>query len=128
MDFLLELVVLLVEFVFEVFLELVCGELGDLFDWLEPTTQSRLLAAFACFVAGAAVGLLSGVAWPDRLLPAPRTPGFSLVAGPLFSGYAMHAWGVFRREGGHATSSLATFWGGAAFALGAALGRFVVVA
>jgi hypothetical protein len=128
MDFLLELVVLLVEFVFELFIELVFGELGDLFGWLEPSTQSKLLAALAYFVVGAAVGLLSAVAWPDRLLPAPRTPGFSLVAGPLLSGYAMHTWGVFRREGGHSTSSLATFWGGAAFALGAALGRFVVVA
>jgi hypothetical protein len=102
--------------------------MSDLFDWLDPSTQSNLLAALAYFVAGAAVGLLSGVVMPDRLLPRPQTPGFSLIGGPLFSGYAMHAWGTLRRERGHATSSLATFWGGAAFALGAALGRFVLVA
>jgi hypothetical protein len=47
---------------------------------------------------------------------------------PLACGVAMHVWGGLRRERGQAPSSLATFHGAASFALGAALGRFVLVA
>ena len=124
----LEIVWLLLEIVLEGVGELIFGGCSELFDSLDASTQSALLAALAYFIVGAAVGLFSGIALPDRLLPRPRTAGFSLIGGPLVSGCAMHAWGSFRREGGHDTSSLATFWGGAAFALGAALGRFVLVA
>jgi hypothetical protein len=115
------------EFLLEVFGELVLGGLGELADGLDRSTQEALWSAFLCFVAGVALGLLSAVALPRRVLPTPRTPGLSLLFSPLASGLVMREWGAHRREGGHATSGLATFWGGASFALGAALGRFVMV-
>jgi hypothetical protein len=117
----------IVWFVLEVVLEVVGDALWDIGS-LDPSTRDALFATFLCFATGAAVGLGSGLVLPDRLLPKPRTAGLSLVASPLLSGVAMHAWGTLRRERGHALSPLATFHGGAAFALGAALGRFVLVA
>lgn len=115
------------ELLLELLGELVFGGLGDLVDGLDPSTREALWSAFLCFVAGVALGLLSAFALPRRILPTPRTPGFSLVLGPVGSGLVMREWGAYRREGGHATSGLATFYGGASFALGAALGRFVMV-
>lgn len=117
---------------FEIGLE-IAGDLifevgGAVCDSLDPSARDAVVVAFLCFVAGAALGLLSGVVLPDRLLPKPRTAGFSLVASPLACGFVMSAWGSFRRDRGQATSALATFHGAAAFALGAALGRFVLVA
>jgi hypothetical protein len=124
----LELVWWLLEIGFEVAGDLACEVFRAVCGSLEPATKHALFSTFLCFVAGAALGLLSGLLWSERLLPRPRTAGFSLIASPLVSGFAMHAWGSFRRERDHATSVLATFHGGAAFALGAAIGRFALVA
>jgi len=51
-----------------------------------------------------------------------------LVLAPLATGAAMHAFGARRRRHGRATSGLATFWGGAAFAFAMALARWLAVA
>jgi hypothetical protein len=37
----------------------------------------------------------------------------------------MHAWGEYRRAGGHGTTNLATFLGGAALLFGYSLVRFL---
>jgi len=50
------------------------------------------------------------------------------VLAPLATGAAMHAFGARRRRRGRATSGLATFWGGAAFAFTMALARWLAVA
>ena len=117
---------LLFEILGEAALDILGAVFEGVFDGLDP--GKRFFETFLCFAAGALVGLLSGVVLPERLLPAPRTPGLSLILGPILSGLAMYAWGSFRRERGRATTALATFEGGAAFAFGAALGRFVLVA
>lgn len=123
-----EILWLVFEVVGEILLELLCDCCGGLLDGLGPGGREALWSAFLLFVAGAAAGLVSTFVLPERLLPRPRTAGFSLVLAPVVSGTSMHAWGSYRRERCHPTSALATFWGGAAFALGAALGRFVIVA
>jgi hypothetical protein len=69
-------------------------------------------------VAGAGLGALSLLVWPDRLLRPGSVPGLSLIISPVCAGAALHAWGWLRRRGGHATTNLATFPGGAAFAAG----------
>jgi hypothetical protein len=86
------------------------------------------LGAVACFVAGGLLGSVSAFAFPGRLLPAPPRAGPSLVVmAPLAGGFAMHGWGSWRRGRGLATSPLATFLGGAGFALGFAFARFALV-
>jgi hypothetical protein len=119
---------MLFEIVFELVGEVVIEIVRALFGPVDPSIGDAAFDAFAWFAVGALLGLLSGVVLPARLLPRPRTAGLSLIASPLACGVTMGAWGSFRRERGHATSSLATFHGGAAFALGMALGRFVLVA
>ena len=124
----LEIVWWLVEIVLELAGDLFFELGAAVFDSLDASARDALIMTILLFVAGACVGLLSAVVLPDRLLPRPRTPGYSLFLAPLASGYALHAWGTLRRERGYATSPLATFHGGAAFALGSALGRFFLLA
>jgi hypothetical protein len=77
-------------------------------------------------LGGIAAGLVTWLL-PTRLLGAPAIPGASLVVSPLLNGVLMHYYGVWQRErGGHA-SFAATFWGGAAFALGFAVVRFLML-
>ena len=124
----LEIVWMLLQVLFEIVGDALFSDWGELIDVFDRPGAKAVMEACAWFVAGAGLGLLSGIVLPHRLLPPPRTAGFSLLVSPLISGIAMHAWGAGRRGRGHAVSSLATFHGGAAFAMGAALGRFVLVA
>lgn len=87
--------------------------------------RSMGVAVVGYAVTGAAIGALSLLVWPDRLLRPGPVPGLSLIISPVCVGVALHAWGWVRRRGGHATTNLATFRGGAAFAAGTALVRFV---
>lgn len=128
MDLLLGLVWCLLEIFFELIFEIVWGAGRAVIDSLEPSTLDAVLSAIAYFLVGLILGVLSAWALPDPLLPPPRTRGLSLLLSPLLSGFAMHTWGAFRRDRGRPASTLATFYGGAAFALGAALGRFLLVA
>jgi hypothetical protein len=113
-----------VELLFEFFGDIVFGVLADT---LSPSAKERLCSAFLLFLGGILLGLLSGLALPERLLPRPRTPGLSLLASPIGCGIVMRLWGDYRRERGHPTTPVATFLGAAAFAFGAALGRFVLI-
>ncbi len=108
----------------EVLLELVLATFKSAFD---RPSRNPVLAAFGCLALGAAAGGVFVFAFPERLMaPAPRR-GPSLVLAPLVGGAAMAAWGAFRRGRGHATSQLATWYGGAAFMFGVALVRFLLV-
>jgi hypothetical protein len=120
--------------VFDVVLELVVqvvleilAELGlsALQAALDRPRRSLPLAAMGLFLVGAGLGGLSLLVWPDRIFEPGPVPGLSLVLSPVCAGAAMHAWGAYRRSRGHAVSDLATFTGGAAFALGTALVRFL---
>src|SRR5437879_3184405 len=69
----------------------------------------------------AMVGLLSAVlsvAIAPRPLLTPRGPqGLSLVLAPVVTACLMNFLGNYRRRKGHETTTVATFWGGWAFAL-----------
>lgn len=70
------------------------------------------------------------VTWvlPTRLLGTPAVPGASLVVSPLLNGALMHYYGAWKTRAGGRPSFAATFWGGAAFALGFAVVRLLLVA
>jgi hypothetical protein len=87
-----------------------------------------LLAAIALLLVGGAAGGVVTWLLPTRLLGTPALPGASLVVSPLLNGVLMHYYGAWRSREGTQTSFAATFWGGAVFALGFALVRFVNVA
>jgi hypothetical protein len=92
---------------------------------LERPNRSLPLAALGLFVLGAGFGGMSLLVQPTRIWSPGPVPGLSLVLGPLGAGAAMQGWGVYRRAHGHATTNLATFAGGAAFAFGMTLVRFL---
>jgi hypothetical protein len=87
--------------------------------------HNRFVAAVGYCLVGATLGGVSLLIWPKRLFGPGRIPGLSLLVSPVGGGVTMQAWGVYRRSRGHVTTNLATFLGGAAFAFGTALVRFL---
>lgn len=121
---------LLLEVLFELLLQIVVEiliELGfaSVKEALGRKNQNPVLATIGYALLGGALGGISLLMWPARFIRQTIVPGTSLVIGPLLSGAAMHWWGDFRRTQGHSPTNLATFYGGAAFALGVALVRFI---
>lgn len=76
---------------------------------------------------GLSGGLMTWV-FPGHLLGAPALPGASLVLSPILNGTLMHFFGAWRVQHSRSHSFIATFWGGALFAFGFAVVRFVLVA
>jgi hypothetical protein len=112
---------LLLEVIGEALLELGLSGFKDVFD---RRNWNPYLAAIGYLVLGAVLGGVSLCLWPQRVFQSGTIPGLSIVLSPLAGGAAMHAWGRFRRSRGHDPTNLATFLGGAAFALGCAVVRF----
>jgi hypothetical protein len=119
---------LLFEFIVEVLFEILGEALLELgfgaFKAYDRANRNPLLASVGYLLLGGALG--AGATWllPYRIVQPGPFPRLSLVLAPLVSGLAMHVFGKYRRANGHVTTNLATFFGGAAFALGASLVRF----
>ncbi len=113
---------LLVQFVLEVVWEFGVSAYKATF---ERPNRTVGVAALGYFFLGAAIGGLSLLVRATRLLKPGPFPGISLVVAPICVGLAMHGWGTYRRSRGRVTSQLSTFAGGAAFAFGTALVRFL---
>jgi hypothetical protein len=125
-----ELALFLLQLLFELFLQVFLEILWEFGSASYKATYERpnrhiVVAALGYFVAGVAVGGVSLWVWPDRFFPPGPIPGLSLILSPLAAGATMHGWGKLRRNSGHVTTNLATFAGGAAFAFGTALVRFL---
>ncbi|MET0553545.1 MAG: hypothetical protein ABW221_10945 [Vicinamibacteria bacterium] len=127
MELVLEALWLLAELVIELIFGAADVGFLDVADAIVDPPPRRFWVCVGYAAAGFALG--AGSVWllPRRLLPLPATQGISLLLSPVVSGIAMHFWGSYRRAHGRPTTSMATFWGGAAFAFGCALGRFVAI-
>jgi hypothetical protein len=86
---------------------------------------SPVLAAIGHFLMGVIAGGLSLLLFSTRLTERGPIPGVSLLASPLATGLAMHWIGEFWRDAGRERRALFTFRGGAVFAFGMALVRFL---
>jgi MFS family permease len=86
-----------------------------------------MLAGLGLLALGGVGGGLTTWLFPMRLLGAPLVPGASLVISPLLNGTLMHYYGSWHARRQRARSFAATFWGGALFAFGFALVRFLTV-
>ena len=113
---------LLLELFGEALLELVLAALQKA---LGRENRNPLVATLGYLVLGGIMGGLSLWMWPQRFLQPGPVPGLSLLISPIAGALAMEAWGRFRQRHDHATTNLATFYGGGAFALGMALVRFI---
>jgi hypothetical protein len=125
-----ELGLFLLQFLFELLFQGLLEVLFELGASSYKDTHGRsnhhpIIAAIGYFLVGAALGGVSLLIWPNRFFEPGPIPGLSLVLSPVAAGVAMHAWGAYRSSRGHVTTNLATFLGGAAFAFGTALVRFL---
>ena len=126
-DFLLELLVeALVQALGELIVEL-AWELG----WasLRHAFRSKrrahpVLAVMGWAIIGAICGAISALLLPHRVLPWHGRGGLSMFVAPFLTGAVMKLVGDRRREAGKDTTALATFWGGAIFALALSAVRF----
>lgn len=121
-DFLLEL---LADLVTQIFVEVVFGLIAEGVRKLDPERKT-LVFLFWLFV-GAAAGALSAVAVPHRLLVWKMAPALSIFAGPLLVGACLRWFGSWRSRHGHRPSSLASFLGGASFAFGYSVARYLIL-
>ena len=121
------------ELLLELFLELVLEGFAEIAieaglaaaqESLGRHNRNPVLATIGYFVFGLALGGLSLLLLPAGFFASSPT-GVSLLVGPFVMGVVMQIWGGLRRAYGHRTTNLATFYGGAAFAFGMALVRFL---
>ena len=123
------------EIVFEVVFEFILLTVGEvLFEvglrgLSEPfkrrETRNPVLAFIGYAVAGAAVGGLSLLVFPQSLIPTVGFRGVSLIVSPLLAGAAMAGLGWLRRRQGKRLLRLDRFVFGAVFAFGMALVWFL---
>lgn len=121
---------LLLQFIFEVvvqiFVEIGVNAVGSVVRGVMGRENHHpAVAALGYLLLGACVGAVSVWAWPQRVVAVVHLPGISLILAPLVAGAAMHLWGTVLRRRGETPTNMATFLGGAAFALGVALVRFL---
>ena len=134
MDGLEDILLALLEFLFEVVLEvvgealfgLVLRALGTLFERLE--FEKPVSAAIGYTILGAFTGGASVLIFPHPLIRTSRLHGISLLISPLATGAIMSLIGSVLRRRGKGTVQIETFWYGFAFAFGIALVRLLFVA
>ena len=86
-----------------------------------------VIAGASLLGLGGIMGLIGWLLVPEPLLSHAPVPGASLLLSPLVTGGVMEFYGRWRRKSGYTTSSASTFWGGAVFAFGMALVRFLLL-
>jgi hypothetical protein len=126
------LLVLPLEMIFDVLAKILLGGvLESGFELLKRAfgrgNHHPVLSSAGYLVLGAAFAIISFLLWSRRVLSPGPLPGISLVLSPAGTGAAMQWWGKHRRSCGKATTNLATWHGGAAFAFGFSLIRFLLV-
>lgn len=92
-----------------------------------PLFKYSILTYVGLTLLGACVGALLSQLVPQQIWPAPAIRGVSLLLSPLAGGLIMRLFGRWRVSKGHQPNAIATFWGGAAFAFGVALVRWLMV-
>lgn len=130
MGFLVEVVVWLVaELLFQLVGELLVA-VG--FESLAQSLGRRdkphwALAGLGCLLIGAVTGAAVTLIYPHHLSPSLSLPYFAIVILPILVGLAAFWLGSRAERSGRSRPALATFSGGALFALGMSVMRFVIL-
>lgn len=110
------------ELLFGVAYESLAGKRG------EPRPKaSPIVAVFGYALLGGLVGAFSVLPFPHRLSHDDAVSIFGVFANALVFGAIMHAYGQRRGRAGKTNTTLATFWGGAAFAFAISAARLAVI-
>jgi hypothetical protein len=129
-DFLLELLFLFAEVIFEALFEfaleaafdLIFRAIAEVFEISE--LNNPLLACLGYLLFGAATGGLSLLLYPHPLFHPSRVHGISLLVSPILTGLAMWQVGSLLRTKNKKVIRIESFWYGFTFAAGMALARF----
>lgn len=119
------LIQILIEVVAECAYELGLGSVSD--KLRDGKKANPYLAFTGIIVLGAIIGFIVTLIFSQRFIADPPIKGLSLILSPLFAGCTLFVFGKLRRQRGHKTSRLATFWGGALFALAFAIVRWIMI-
>src|SRR5262245_30232256 len=122
---LVEVLFWLLEFVIE--LAIAFADARRLKIYGRPLFRYSLWSYLGLAIFGACVGFLMSLHIPRRILPSPAISGFSLIIWPLAAGLVMKWSGGWWEKKGYTPTVVATFWGGSAFAFGAALVRWRMI-
>ena len=117
------------EILFQIFVELMIEfGFGSIAESARQRSRSHpVVTAAGALLLGGLVGALTSLFVPTRIFPSTPLRGASLLLSPLATGAAMSAYGRWKERRARAHSFLASFWGGALFAFGMALVRFIWV-
>ena len=129
-DFLLELLFLFAEVIFEALFEfaleaafdLIFRAIAEVFEISELTNP--LLACVGYVLLGGATGGVSLLLYPHPLFHPSRVHGISLLVSPVLTGLAMWQVGSLLRTKNKKVIRIESFWYGFTFAAGMALVRF----
>ena len=129
-DFLLELLFLFAEVIFEALFEfaleaafdLIFRAIAEVFEISELTNP--LLACVGYVLLGGATGGVSLLLYPHPLFHPSRVHGISLLVSPILTGLAMWQVGSLLRTKNKKVIRIESFWYGFTFAAGMALARF----
>lgn len=130
-DFLLELLLALLEPILEAILELIAGAILDvigrlLSDAFESLESAPLVAATLIYtLLGMFAGGCSVLIFPHHLVHSSGIPGISLLLSPLLTGAVLALIGAFLRSRDKTTTRIETFRYGFAFAFGMAVVRLL---
>ena len=91
----------------------------------EKSRAHPVVAGVGLLLLGALIGALTRFIRPTPIFHPGPLRGTSLLLSPLLTGALMDRYGDWVEGRGGARSYLSTFWGGALFAFGMALVRFV---
>jgi len=132
-EMLIQLMLGLVELVFEVLLEFAGEAVLDLLaraaaDLFKPAeTPDPVWTFFACGFLGAVAGAGSLVIFPHPLFHPSKIHGVSLIISPVLTGFGMSAFGALLRRRGKQVVQIESFPYAFAFAFGMAVVRLVYV-
>ena len=129
-DFLLELLFLFAEVIFEALFEfaleaafdLIFRAIAEVFEISELTNP--LLACVGYVLLGGATGGVSLLLYPHPLFHPSRVHGISLLVSPILTGLAMWQVGSLLRTKNKKVIRIESFWYGFTFAVGMAFVRF----
>lgn len=92
----------------------------------ERRSTNKYLGLVGCFMVGCILGLISFNIYSKKLFTSSVFPGISMLISPILVGLTMKKYGEMRIRANKTSTILATFNGGALFAFGYALIRFIL--
>lgn len=111
------------EIIIQVLFELGFGSIIEAFK--SRKESNTIMSVIGVILLAIIFGFLFSWLLPSRMFPNIPITGLSIILAPLVVGFTMHEIGEWKKKNGKVATIIATFWGGALFALVISLIRFL---